>query len=111
MSQTNSERRAHQRHDLACPARLVDQTGTFVATGKTRNISDGGMLLPVKSQDAASPGTRVDVKLSIPRSTPNTYLMQPFRGQALVVRKHDEPGGPTCLAVQFEPPLDLDLEV
>jgi len=111
MAHASTERRAHKRHDLACPARLVDEAGSFIASGKTLNISDGGMLLAVRPEDAAAPGARADVKLSVPRSTPNTYLMQPFNTPAIVVRFEKEPEGPSRVAVQFATPLDLDLEL
>ena len=111
MTRPNNERRLYPRHEMSCPARLVGEAGTLVATGRTINISDGGLLLPVRPQDRPPAGEIVDVKLSVPRSTPNTFLMQPFCSQAVVVRQEETPDGACHVAVRFDPPLDLDLEV
>jgi hypothetical protein len=54
---------------------------------------------------------RANLKLSVPRSTPNTFLMQPFTAKAIVVRHDQSDDGAGRVAVRFEPPLDLDLEV
>jgi hypothetical protein len=76
MANPNIERRQYTRHGLSCPVRLVDETGRHLASGKTVNISDGGLFMPVPPEAVASPGQHLDVKLSVPRSTPNTFLMQ-----------------------------------
>ena len=67
------------------------------------------MTAPVGA--APEPGRQLDLKLSIPRSTPNTFLMEPVAGQAIVVRHEPADDGARNVAVRFEPPLTLDLEV
>ena len=111
MAKPDIERRRHTRHPLSCPARLVDETGRCLASGKTVNVSDGGLLMPIGPDAAAQPGQQLDVKLSVPRSTPNTFLMQAFRAKAIVVRQDQSEDGAGRVAVRFEPSLDLDLEV
>lgn len=111
MADTRVERRNHKRHPLPCPARLVDETGTYLASGKTVNISDGGLLMPFRLDALTEAGTQVDVKLSIPRTTPNTCLMQPFKTQAYIVRSEADDEGNCHIAVRFQTPIDLDLEV
>ena len=104
------ERRQYKRHPLGCPAHLADETGTCLLAGKTVNISDGGLIMPAP-EAAAQPGQQLDLKLSIPRSTPNTFLMQAFTAKAIVVRHDLSDDDAGRVAVRFEPPLDLDLEV
>jgi hypothetical protein len=111
MAKPNIERRRHTRHGLGCPARLVDETGRHLASGKTVDISDGGLLMPVPPEATASPGQHLDVKLSVPRSTPNTFLMQGFAAKAIVVRYDQSADGAGRVAVRFENPIDLDLDV
>ncbi len=111
MAQPGIERRQHPRHPLPCPARLVDETGRHLASGKTFNISDGGLLMPIEPKAAPHPGQQLDVKLSIPRSTPNTFLMQAFTAKAIVIRHDQTDDGAGRVAIRFEHPIDLDLEV
>ena len=111
MAKPNIERRRHARHNLACPARLVDETGRYLASGKTVNVSDGGLLMPVPPEAAPTPGQHLDVKLSIPRSTPNTFLMQAFTAKAIVVRHDVSDDGTGRVAIRFENPIDLDIDV
>jgi len=111
MAQPGIERRQHTRHPLSCPARLVDETGALLASGKTVNISDGGLLVPTRPEAALHPGQLLDVKLSIPRSTPNTFLMQAFTAKAIVVRHDQSDDGAGRVAIRFERPIDLDIEV
>jgi c-di-GMP-binding flagellar brake protein YcgR len=111
MAKPSNERRRHTRHPLGCPARLVDETGRHLASGKTVNISDGGLLMPLDPEAAPQPGQQIDVKLSVPRSTPNTFLMQGFTAKAIVVRHDQSDDGAGRVAVRFEPPLELDLDV
>ena len=81
MAKPSIERRQHTRHPLGCPARLVDETGRHLASGKTVDISDGGLLMPVAPGADANPGQHLDVKLSVPRSTPNPTI---FRSPAVM---------------------------
>ena len=111
MAQSPHERRKHRRHPLKCPANLTDEAGSCISAARTINISDGGLLVPVAPQDAPRPGQALSLKLSIPRSTPNTFLMQPVSGKAVVVRHEPSDNGACQMAIRFEPPLELDLEV
>ena len=111
MTKPSIERRQHIRHPLSCPARLIDETGKLLASGKTVNVSDGGLLVPARPEAACQPGQHLDVKLSIPRSTPNTFLMQAFTAKAIVVRHDQTDDGAGRVAIRFEHPIDLDIEV
>ena len=107
-----AERRKHKRHELDCPVSLAGQAGGEPVRTRGINISDGGMLFPIPPDAAPPPGQEVDLEFSIPRSTPNTFLLEPFRSRAIVVRQEPSDGeGPVRVAVRFEPSLDLGLEV
>ncbi len=111
MAKPVHERRQYKRHPLGCPAHLADEAGTCLVAGKTINISDGGLLMPVPAKAAPKPGRLLSLKLSVPRSTPNTFLMEPIAGKAIIVRHEPADNGACRVAVRFEPPLTLDLEV
>ncbi len=111
MSQQTPERRQYKRHPITCPVRLVDESGAKLATGKTVNVSDGGILVPVAAGAAPEQGGRLAVTLSIPRSTPNTFMMQPVVGNGVIVRNDPADDGECNVAVRFAAPLDLDLEI
>ena len=112
MAEMSYERRKHKRHDLACPVRFAGDEAEAPARIKGINISDGGILFPLPGQAAPDVGAQVQVDFSVPRSTPNTFLMEEFSSKAIVVRT--EPGGgrrPVRVALRFEQPMDLGIEV
>ena len=111
MGKKKAERRRHKRQDLACPVTLKVEPDQTPARGKTANISDGGALLPVPDGPPPPVGATVSVKLGIPRTTLNTYMLEEFTCRALVLRHQAVDGGPFALALQFLHPLDLMLEV
>jgi len=112
MAQRYYERRKHKRHELECPVELSDGAGKVLAKARGVNISDGGMLLPVASEALPKRGARVHLDFSIPRSTPNTFLMEEFACKAFVIREESPDGRrPAHVAVEFERPMDLGIEV
>jgi len=110
--QTPEERRKHKRFRIGCPIRFFDRGGKEFTQGKTADISDGGVFAPVPIRFMAEIGQDVNVTISVPRSTPNTYMLEDFASQAKVIRhmamQDSEHVG---LALQFERPLDLAIEV
>ncbi len=111
MAKPTRERRQHKRHPLQCPARLADEVGVCLVAGKTIDISDGGMMMPVAQEAPLKPGRHLSLKLSVPRSTPNTFLMESIASEGIVVRHVPAEDGTHCLAIRFAAPLTLDLEV
>jgi len=112
MAEVSYERRRHKRHELACPVSLAGEDAQAPAKTKGINISDGGILFPLPRQAVPDVGAKVHVDFSVPRSTPNTFLMEEFSSRAVVVRS--EPGGgkvPARIALEFERPMDLGIEV
>ena len=113
MATRNTERRRHKRYPLPCPARISTGTGSQEAQGRTVNVSDGGVFVAVPlSWPLPACDEAVDVVFSLPRSTPNTYMLEEVRSTARVLRhqplKNDRLAG---LALQFAKPLDLAVEV
>ncbi len=109
MTNRRLERRRHKRHDLPCPISLLDGDGTAVIEGRTANVSDGGVYIPlpkIGSADRPLP-RRMTIRLSVPRSTLNTFMLEHFHSQAELVRA--DPAGRRGLALAFTPPLLLDL--
>jgi len=112
MAQLHYERRKHKRFDMECPCRVTDGAGRLLAQSRGINISDGGMLLAMEDGQPPKHGARVHLDFSVPRSTPNTFLMEEFACKAFVVR--EEPGADDCpvrVAVEFHRPMDLEIEV
>jgi hypothetical protein len=112
MAAPKRERRKHKRHELECPVRLGRPGGKPAGKSRTINVSDGGTLLPAPEGFDPAVGQRVTVHISIPRQTPNTFMLEEFQTPASVVRA-DPPkrGGPPQVALKFDSPLDLGLEV
>ena len=112
MTWAQQERRRHKRQPLACPISLTADDGQELAKARTLNISDGGTLLPVPSDAAPPDGARVRVSFSVPRQTANTYMLEDFACGASVVRRQPaESEDERRVALQFEQPLNLGLEV
>ena len=111
MPEPSEERRRHKRHDLSCPAGVSDGSGHKPASGKTLNISDGGLLVPLAAEDAPQPGAAVRVRFSVPRQTPNTFMLEDFSAAASVVRLADGGDGEQIqIALRFDKPLELGLD-
>jgi hypothetical protein len=104
-----SERRRHKRYPVPCPVRL-SSSPAGQAAGKTANVSDGGLLVAMPRQKLPAPGSLVDVLLRVPRTTPNTYMLEEFTSRARVVR-HETSTGRASAALQFVCPLELAMEV
>jgi len=112
MAKPPTERRKDRRQELACPVFLVDDSGGKPLKSRTVNLSDGGAYLTMPAHEAPPPGRQVAVVLRVPRRTPNTYMLEEFCAQAVVVRQ-DERREDACIgiALRFLQRLDLTLEV
>ncbi len=112
MTAARDERRQHRRHPLPCPVSFQAPGAGAELRSKSLNISDGGLLVSVGGHQPPPPGSRMNVQFSVPRTTPNTYLLERFRAPAIVVRHEGDPGdGSARVAVRFETPLQLGLDV
>ena len=112
MGNRNTERRHHERHDLACPVEIHDSEGRLLARTRTVNISDGGALLSVPVDQAGSLDGQVSLDLRVPRTTPNTYMLEKFSTRARILRNQPiVEKGFAGLALQFFEPVKLELKV
>jgi len=112
MTNRQHERRRYPRHELPCPVALLGADGAALLKARTTNVSNGGVYVALgKAEGPGALPPRMTIRLSVPRSTPNTFLLEDFRSQAAVVRtdpaaQHRSPG----VALAFARPLSLDLE-
>ena len=81
MADRKAERRQHKRLPLICIVAISDKDGEALAKTKTLNISDGGtmVLMPLGTLPAFH--TQVNLEFAVPRSTANTYMLEPFTCQ------------------------------
>ena len=113
MAKQKVERRRHERFDLSCTTEIFSSEGRLLARTKTVNVSDGGALLSVPADSLPSfDGQDVNISFDVPRSTPNTYMLEEFSAKAKVLRS--QPANDDSLAgvaIQFFRPVNLALRV
>jgi len=97
---------------LGCPVVLTGGDDEPLASAKTLNVSDGGALVPIPPEEVPACGTEVSIRLSVPRSTPNTHMLEEFSCRGRILRHQplasDRLAG---VAMQFVKPQELSLEV
>ncbi len=113
MPKRTVERRRHKRFEIRCPLKILTEAdGDVVTTAGTVNVSDGGVLVCVPIEAIPKCSSALKVSLSVPRKTPNTFMMEDFHSRAKVLRevpfRDDRLAG---VAIKFEQPLQLALEV
>lgn len=112
MAGGGAERRQSIRMDVPCPYEVRDPSGAVLGKGRTLNIGNGGMFLPMRLDRLSEPDTTVQVRFALPRSTPNTYMLEDFSAKARVLRHQPlRDANLAGVAVQFDQPIDLGLEV
>jgi len=108
----SSERRNYARKDFRCPITLRDATGNVLYHTHTANVSDGGAFLCIPAESLPRMAGEIQVALSLPRSTPNTYMLEDVHCVARIVRqtpmKNADQAG---MALQFSKPQKLMLSV
>jgi len=124
MSRSSIERRRHKRLDVCCPVWLVGEGDRVIARSRTVNVSNGGILIlsplgaassgngAAKAYGELPAGGKLAVRFSVPRKTANTFMFEDFAVRARVVRAVESGAGVLPgLALQFDQPLKLELEV
>ncbi len=86
MSLDVPERRDDKRANLTCTVKLLGRAGELMAESKTVNISDGGLMITLPVEALPSIGTRVNLEVSLPRSTPSSFMLEKLTTQARVLR-------------------------
>lgn len=112
MANQQRERRRESRTAVSCAAAISDEDGPREAGGRTVNVSDGGALITMPIEILPAVSRRVDITLSVPRSTPNTRMVEKIATAATVLRHEpmvdDRLAG---MAVRFEREVDFAFEV
>ena len=112
MATRSDERRSHVRVPLPCVTAIFDRAGRALARSRTKDLSNGGAFLHVPVTSLPEVGARINVTISVPRTTTNSRLLEDFAASARVVRH--APAGAADLsgmAIEFETPLNMMLEV
>ena len=103
MTVRTKERRAHRRAAAVHPIALLDRRGRPFASGRTANISAGGVYAIVRCGRAVATGDMVRARLRLPDARGGGKLRRPRRSvyyRSRVVRI--EPlGDATGIALQF----------
>ncbi|MGC9453535.1 MAG: PilZ domain-containing protein [Phycisphaerae bacterium] len=111
MAEMQFDRRRYKRFTLPCPATLLDSDQT-PASARTLNISDGGALLALPLKDLPEAGRKLKVKLSLPRSTASTHMVEKVRCEGLIKRHQPLTDDRyAAVAVEFVEPVNLQIEV
>lgn len=91
---------------------MFDRGGRQLAEGRTVDLSDGGTFVATGAETPQGLPERVNVTLSVPRSTANTYMVEEVAAEANVLREQLAGNqGEAGLALQFRRQLALRLEV
>jgi len=107
-----SERRSHIRVEMPCPVSLTCPGGKDLPDARVENVSDGGLFAVAPIEALPQFGSELDVKLRLPRSTPNSFMYEEVRCKATVTRHQPLVGGNQTagIALRFTKPMDLMLE-
>ncbi|NLF32143.1 MAG: PilZ domain-containing protein [Planctomycetes bacterium] len=112
MAWRHRDRRLHSRIELSCPLEVADSRGRELFRIRTANVSNGGLYLesPISNLPEDGVPDEVQLRLSIPRSTPNTFMLEDFATAARIVRSEPLAEGDAAgIAMQFVRPLALNL--
>ena len=108
------DRRRFPRFSLSCPVGLftpaIGRWRKELAHSRTDNISSGGCYLTLSEKPGFQPKQSLQLELNVPRRTPNTYMLEPVRTSARIIRIETAQPAETGLALEYEKPLDLQLE-
>ena len=112
MPKSGIERRRHRRVELPCPVTILSHGGQAVHKTHAQNISDGGLFVTVPLTALPQFGGEFDVELSIPRTTPNTHMLEQVTFRVKVVRQQPMTDYQIAgMALKFAAPSDLMLTV
>ena len=106
MEKPHSERRRYERFELPCQVLVSDEQGRELLRTKALNISDGGMLIAARADQAIAIGETVQVAVEVPRGEKH----EDFFSIASVVRHQPLEGGELGMALMFGKRVLLDLE-
>ena len=112
MTRSPRERRASRRFDLTCPVVVTDSEGNELLNTKTLNLSDGGVLLTAPAKQTIPLGQYVHVSVQLPRSTPNTFMLEKISADVSILRHEPmQDHSHVATAMMFTKPIKLGLAV
>jgi c-di-GMP-binding flagellar brake protein YcgR len=98
------ERRRYSRTNVACPVRVYGPDHRLLVTGKTVDISAGGVKILGPAPDAPAPGDIVDLEIGL--VLPNTSKKRQVNRQA-TVRRVEPMGQWASVSLEFLQKVDL----
>jgi len=112
MTAPSRERRAYRRFESHGPVALIDPQGKQLPGTRMENVSDGGIFLTAPIDSLPPFGGEFDIKFKIPRTTPNTYMLEEVKTSAKVIRQQPMLDGDQIgVGLRFRQPLELMIEV
>ena len=110
MATREPDRRSHPRSKLTCHVKLLDGAARVIPATSI-DVSDGGVLLAMANNSLPQVGSAWRVTLAVPRSTPNTYMLEEFLCEGLVVRHQPlRLKGKAAVALHFPRDVSLGLD-
>ncbi|MBN1846840.1 MAG: PilZ domain-containing protein [Sedimentisphaerales bacterium] len=111
---TSQERRQFcrycQQYTSALSISQGPEASEVSVCSQTDNISNGGCYLVVPQADSFVVHRQVELELRIPRQTLNTYMLETVCAPADILRVEPKEENQLGLALQFNDPLDLQLD-
>ncbi|MDK1032020.1 MAG: PilZ domain-containing protein [Planctomycetia bacterium] len=106
---SGKEQRQFRRLELSCAIMLVKRGDDAEVRGRTVNVSDGGACFLHAEGALPSVGEQFQMKLAVPRQTPNTYFLEHFVGPVEVMRVDESERPSSRIAIRFDPAMPLDI--
>ena len=113
MIRKRSERRCCKRTELSCPLIVLDDKGHVLFKIRTVNVSDSGVYFETPASNLPHGGMPGDMalRISVPRSTANTFMLEEFQANARLVRAEPLASEDlAAMALEFTEPLAMDLD-
>ena len=111
MTPSPDERRAYRRFDLICPVVVTDSAGNELLRTKTLNLSDGGALLTMPTEQTIPLGQPVHIDMHLGRSTANTFMFENVSTDVNILRHEPmQDHSSVATAMKFTKPMKLGLE-
>jgi len=106
-----ADRRKHKRYPLECPVTLLAGNGEVLGQSRTANVSDGGLFVAVPAGRLPPAGVPLSLRLAVPRTTPNTRMLEHVSVEGTVVRYQRLADDRMGMGLEFAKALELMIEV
>ena len=106
-----AELRRFRRFQMACPIAVHETNGRCLAETATLDVSDAAVFVAMPIEAIPARGSRVTIRLSVPRPAPEARTPEEFETRAVVVRHQPMQDSRLAgVAMLFDEPLPLRLE-